>query len=213
MVQVNEAWAILSNPQTRARYDEARRSSSALSVRQVAAADAQAARHKAEHYPTKWSDFDNWLSAVSGDFTSARYGKVDAGMTAWPTAVNSVSGQLFLWGGGIFGVLILLILLLSDGVPPKIDLGRMILAFGLAACGGAWLGYWVHRFLGDRMRPPIRRKWHTTLQVQFPEAGSDTIVVRCPRCDQALRLPKAGQPLAVTCPKCRNSFDLPPSFV
>jgi hypothetical protein len=63
------------------------------------------------------------------------------------------------------------------------------------------------------MRPPLRRRWRATLEMPFPDSDLGTFVVRCPRCAQSLRLPKAGQPLAVTCPKCRNAFDLPPSFV
>jgi len=61
MLLVNEAWGILSDSEARRHYDYARAHAADAHVHAAAAADAQYARERAEHYPRKWADFAAWL--------------------------------------------------------------------------------------------------------------------------------------------------------
>src|SRR5687767_7415351 len=70
MVLINEAWAILSDPEKRAHYDAARRPATSLVVRQSFERDQKDARSQAEQYPPRWTDYENWLDRVAADFAS-----------------------------------------------------------------------------------------------------------------------------------------------
>ncbi|MCI0360149.1 MAG: J domain-containing protein [Planctomycetaceae bacterium] len=213
MVLVNEAWTILSEPATRARYDQARQQRASTLARQAAASDAAVARKQAASYPKRGSELESWLKVVAADFSRASFGRLEAGMgTTWPTATNSLSAQVFLWGGGILAALLLLLVALWEGIPPGMDITRILAALTFAACGGSWLGYLLHRLIGHCVQPPQRRPYRPLPPLDFGTM-EDSVVIRCPRCPQGLKLPKVVQPLAVTCPNCRCAFDLPPSGV
>jgi curved DNA-binding protein CbpA len=61
MLLINEAWEVLSNSTSRARYDEARREGNSAAAQEAAAADARSARGRAGSYPRKWADLEKWL--------------------------------------------------------------------------------------------------------------------------------------------------------
>jgi hypothetical protein len=225
MVLVNEAWGILSDSVTRARYDEARQQRHTMEVQQAAAADAATARQHAQSYPQNRRDLDSWLAAVSSDFTGAKYDQVNAGLFSWPTASNSVSAHVFLWGSGLLVLVPLLFVIRWPEVLAGQNVFRNIAPVLVASSGGSWLGYWLHRWIGDRMRPPLRRKYRSKLfeSEPSPTSGPETpwpnatpvqgeLVIHCPHCTQGLKLPRITQVLAVTCPRCRFAFDLPPSM-
>lgn len=225
MVLVNEAWAILADPETRARYDEARQCRTTVDVQQAAAHDAATARQQAQTYPQHRSELSSWLEIVAADFTSAKYSRSGDGTGPWPTAVNSVSAWIFIAAGAILPAMALLLIFnwqgsLAAGKPFRYG---PLLYF--AAIVGSWLGYWLHRWIAACLRPPLKRKFREKLfesdpsGAEPPPAAPDapspprTLTIRCPRCSQGLKLPRLGHPLAVTCPKCRSAFDLPPSLV
>jgi hypothetical protein len=224
MVLVNEAWTILSDPVAQARYDEARQERHTIAVQQAAAADVRSARQQAQSYPRRRSDLESWLAMVSADFTAAKYDKVEGGFFSWPTASNSVSAQVFVWTGGLLALMPFLLVIPWPEVLAGRNVPRHVMPAILLTSGGSWLGYWLHRWMADRMRPPLRRKYRSKLfeseppadafQSQEPQAAPvpGELVIHCPHCAQGLRLPRLIQPLAVTCPRCRFAFDLPPSM-
>lgn len=116
MVLVNEAWEILSNPELRQRYDEARAEPANLSVQTAAAKDARQARQQAEQYPRRWADFEAWLNGVAQDFTRAEFKPVGGfgPASAFPKAGKSVSGWLFILIGTALGFVFLYLRLNSS---------------------------------------------------------------------------------------------------
>lgn len=210
MVLVNEAWCILSNPQTRARYDEARRQAASSQAQQMAARDAEAARQTSANYPRQWAEFEDWLNIVSADFARAEYGTVHGHYgTTWPTAKNSRSGSLFIWGGGVIGFALGLALFLTTTKKWEMRMfhGTLLVSIFLACCG-AWIGSGLHRMVHSLVRPRYKTTAERRRALASPPAS---IIVRCPSCTQQIRLPKIAQPLAVICPHCRHQFDLPAS--
>jgi hypothetical protein len=115
MVLVNEAWKILSNPELRQRYDEARAEPANLSVqRAAAAADAQQAHQQAEQYPRRWADLEIWLDGIAQDFSRAEFKPIggrgsfllhDMICRLAPTSGESRSGGFFILIGGVIGLL------------------------------------------------------------------------------------------------------------
>lgn len=209
MVLVNEAWGILSNHQARARYDEARRRASSAEARQLAAQDAEAVRQASADYPREWSEFEQWLNTLAADFARAEYGTVHGSYgTTWPTSKNSRSGTLFIWVGGIAGLALgATFFFMTTNKWHMQAFTSALLASSFFACGGAWIGSWIHRTVHSLVCP--RRS--TAPGKRRAGAPPISIVIRCPSCAQRIRLPKVAQPLAVTCPQCRYGFDLPAS--
>ncbi len=102
MQQLNEAFAILSDPQKRQRYDEARAHLSNQESQHQATADAAHAHEQAQQYPQDLREFEFWLDQLTRDFTGAEYG-------SWghiPVARNSISGALFVTGGLVVGFIL-----------------------------------------------------------------------------------------------------------
>jgi hypothetical protein len=210
MVLVNEAWGILSNPQTRARYDEARRQAASAQARQLAARDTETARQTSANYPRQWAEFEDWLNSLAADIAQAEYGTVHGHYgTTWPTAKNSRSGSLFIWGGGIIGFAlgVAFFLIATKKWEMRMFHGTLLASIVLACCG-AWIGSWLHRMIHSLVRP---RQKTTAGKRRVGASPPVPIVIRCPSCTQQIRLPKVAQPLAVTCPQCRYKFDLPAS--
>jgi hypothetical protein len=141
MLQINEAYEILSNPVSRRHYDEARANQYNQAAQQQAQADTSQARHHAEQYPRQWTDFESWLAR---DFTEAQYGN-----WGWiPTARNSGSGVLFTIIGLAGGITIAVVMAEAGNLPR---------GPATVMCGGALgglLGQWIHRQIGKSMRRP-----------------------------------------------------------
>jgi len=134
MVLVNEAWLILSNPTTRKHYDSARINGDNNLAHSTVQQDAQNIRQKAQDYPRKWADFEQWFNS--------NYGTTMLGIgIILPTAGRSIARWLFVIAGFslgfIFGLLICVFMDLKQST-----LIRYIL-LGLSA-GGAWLGVLLH---------------------------------------------------------------------
>lgn len=206
MVLINEAWSILSNPEIRARYDEARQQPDSSFAHESSAADIQSARDHAADYPRDWHEFEDWLNIVAADFAHAEYGKMPGGFgTVWPTAQNSRSAAVLIFTGGTVGAVVFLVFYSLSKMPRHG--GTIIYGCFFLSCIGAWIGYWIHRLIRLGVRAAL--KPNPSSRSANPDKPS--CVVRCPSCSQQLRLPILPQPLAVTCQKCGYGFDLPPA--
>ncbi|MGA3180223.1 MAG: J domain-containing protein [Verrucomicrobiota bacterium] len=95
MLLINEAFQILSNPETRSRYDAVRTGQAS----QQADADRNRARESAGNYPRDWTSFQTWLDAIYNDFARANYNPHE------PVG-KSVSGQTFKFIGGFTGLMV-----------------------------------------------------------------------------------------------------------
>jgi hypothetical protein len=209
MTQINEAWTVLSNPETRARYDESRQSRPSAAAPPFSQEDVAQARRQAQDYPQDWNKFEDWLDVVAADFSHARYKKVSGPwLTSWPTVHESLSGWLFIVGGGGVGFLLGLALVVSRFSAKQGGSNGIAMLMGctLLACGGAWVGRWLHQVVGEIMKPTLAPS-----QPRPKATHEESLIIRCPQCSQQLKLPKVPQVLTVTCKKCKNRFELPPS--
>lgn len=173
MVEVNAAWEILSNPDARRNYDAEMAGAADPATREAVATEAAAARERAENYPRNWSTFSDWLDGVGRDLTGARYGArpSEHSPIPVPTVEGSASGVGCMLGGGLFGLLVVLAVVLKlaasawdAGKDAKgsywAQVGRMAagnkafakggmaVAAGIVVAGfalGAWAGVAVHR--------------------------------------------------------------------
>jgi len=206
MVQVNLAYEILSDLDRRRTYDAARSSTSGTSTQEAASRDAHAARANAENYPKRWSDFEVWLSHLTGDFAKANHGSRVDGFYGfrYPTVTNSVSGWIFI-GFGIAVVEIIGVALFSSSKPPMnwVLFTKLIFFLGL---GGAWIGAGVHRAIGKSIRTVNGQTQSADERTSNPEPHAKDHVVKCEKCGQKLRLPVSQGDVTVTCPSCRNQF-------
>jgi hypothetical protein len=193
MTLLNTAWAILSNPETRRRYDEARAEAATQSERAAADADAAMVRWQAGQYPRSWAECETWLDRVCSDFHGASYGTT-RGMfcTTWPTVANSVSGQAFLVAGAIVGGIAAFLVLGNLMAHPTSLLRGQALAFGGAI--GAWLMVQLHKWLGSLVKPRMPQR-----------QSQDAVTVTCRGCGRRLRLGPARQ-MRYRCPACRREF-------
>ena len=107
MVRINEAWEVLSNPKLRLQYDES------LKTGNINREQFANARKRSENYERDWSKFDSWLSSISRDFTSAKYGSKSFHGMAMPTSSGSISAWVFLIAGGLLGFLLWLAIFVS----------------------------------------------------------------------------------------------------
>jgi curved DNA-binding protein CbpA len=136
MILVNEAWLILSNPNTRSHYDSAIKDKNNGAAQRAAQKDAQENQQKAQDYPKKWADFNKWLNA--------NYGSTSVGMgMKVPTGGNSVSRWIIIIAGGSLG-LFLAGSILSQGTLHHLP------AIGISfIVGGAWLGVYIHHLVSQ----------------------------------------------------------------
>jgi len=207
MVQVNEAWAILSDPRARARYDESRRPTTSLAVRQSFEFDQERAREQAEHYPRRWSEYEQWLNRLAADFASAEYDSVEgvAGIPI-PTVTNSVSAAVLIGTCAVAGAAVAIWLIWTM---EHRDIWTYVFSAAIVGTGGAWLGYYLH----DAIRTGIGRGVDSPLKGSpAGRAQPADIVVACAQCGQRLRFPRLTDALDATCPRCRSRFELPPAI-
>lgn len=197
MKLVIEAWQILSNPETRRRYDVARSRQSDAAAQAAAAADAQRAAAASGDYPPIWEDF-----------VKANYGKTTSIWgVPFPTVRNSTSGVIFIGLGAAFGLLFLAscisLFLPAIWQTRNYFFIAMTLILGGAA-PGAWLATWLHSSIQKELLKPGPRP--------APSGGAGAGCVRpeiiiCPHCGRKLRVMSGDNLLWVTCPKCGEKFD------
>lgn len=135
MLEINEAFEILSNQITRDEYDRACRDRLDVVSNLAVIEKAHRARQQAEVYPRRWADFEKWMDSVTTDFKRAEY----AQSNGMPTAGSSITGWLFigvgfLGGFGLYNVF---------GLGDHPGYFSRLLLFALVG-GGAWLGRLVH---------------------------------------------------------------------
>lgn len=233
MVQLNEAYFVLSDPQRRAEYDRWRTEQDAQTTSGGwdQSSSAQEAKAEAQDYPDEWDAFERWLNRLAADFANARYGRRYGLLHDFevPVVEGSFSGRLFVILGGVIGAVAMLGIcggglyltgewLWSLSLPGSLKaylLGRLGLFLVLAlAAAGACAGCQLHQSLRERMLQSRHANADRDEQVD-PETHADTkaeaedsapCIIPCPRCAQRLRIPALDQALTVICPNCRHRF-------
>lgn len=226
MVEINEAWHVLSNPGKRAEYDKARRSAAPPASVVVAEQNTYQAKQEAEHYPRQWEEFETWMDSFVKDFANARYGTTESG---FPTVINSVSGSVFIIAGGIIGFAVGATIFFVVAWPNPV---AQVIAFRFLLFGspvvGCICGKVIHQMiragllgfpprpvssdLGGREGrtprrgpPPPPPPPARSTPPPVPQAEA-TQVIACPACDHKLRLPQMPNEITVTCRTCQHSF-------
>jgi curved DNA-binding protein CbpA len=220
MLLVNEAWGVLSNPESRRRYDEFLTGAANQETVQAVEEDAKYAHERASHYPRDGSQLESWLDSILKDIVDARYGTGGAfGMptiTDSKTGEDSNSGCLFMIIGVVVAFFIAESLRGSNGNSkiPR-ELGLLILV------GGAWLGRLVHQMVRDSNTASENSSQSTSDNTQYASTGSshkpetefrskgllDENISACPRCGAKLRIPHLQASHHVRCPKCKHEFN------
>jgi hypothetical protein len=220
MLVINEAWEVLSDPESRRRHDAARASDSDRPAREAARADAAAARERAKQYPGRWADFEAWLRRLSDDASRASYGSHSHGIWHFPTVRNSYSGWAAIVLGGVVGALVAVSVVdLPELRPGGCADKRYYYLGGFGAMAGAWVFSWLHRAAGESIKQSRARAAAPPPEPQPPatptaaagrseEAGARVLV--CERCGQKLRVPRLDAQMLVTCKACLNKFWLAP---
>src|ERR1035437_9256073 len=102
MLQINEAFEVLSNLTLRQQYDCARAHPNDSKAQEKAAANATQAREQAQHYPRDWTEFESWLNGVVIDFTNVDYSSHEnGGLFSLPSEGKSNSLFVFMITGAI----------------------------------------------------------------------------------------------------------------
>ena len=227
MVAINEAWEVLSDPTLRGEYDQHLKAGTANE------ATFDEARQRSRNYEKNWGKFDSWLSSISRDFDSAQFGSKKMFGMDMPTASKSVSAWVFLITGGLVGLFVWLVLLVSILVIGAEELKSnpsqtgVLFRLALFSCvasmaAGAWGGKWTHQNFGARIAGWLSKKMPFSFFSAMPVAvgnrskqtASDATAphnnvrfTNCPNCEQKLRMPPSAKTLAITCPKCQTRFD------
>lgn len=221
MLDINEAFRILSDPVLRKEYDNARAHPNDRAIQVSVATHSRQAREQAQSYPRQWSAFENWMDGFTRDVHAARYGeKVIPGFAAIPTAGTSVTGWLMIVAGGVIGLAFWFtfirqpdpprnsndffekidhpysVNILGGGFSNNIKIKLMVL--GICVSCGAGLGVWSHKRLARFLS-------------QSPPPLPSVRIIQCPRCQQMLRLPLLANRLNVTCNSCKHAFIYDPS--
>ncbi len=222
MLQINEAYEILSSANLRADYDRVfTGDASNETIRRTQEATRQA-QEKAADYPQDWESFETWINWFTSDAAEAEYGelKLPFGDMVIATAGKSVSGWLFILGGIAIGMMIMMPIAHSKNPSPGITFQKLCGA-GLAIMFGSMLGAAAHSYLAKTLKeknlfqnppsPPPRnaRQFHNaTTHQSTPSSQSKPPVTihACPNCQQKVRIPKVPGKVNIMCPKCRSSF-------
>lgn len=209
MVLVSEAWEILSNSETRQRYDQARAAHAARSTLRQASKDALSARQKAEQYPRRWEEFQRWLDTIARDFAEARHHSLRTPYGEIPDAriENSVSGVVFVVGGAIVGLVLLYApaaaFIASAWAQPSLRVQALAVIGPLLI--GAMVGAALHKAISD-MAKPKQRSMERSAGGGEGKVEITRAVIGCKKCGQQLRVPVLGTEIEVTCPACRYKF-------
>ncbi|MGD0816224.1 MAG: J domain-containing protein [Verrucomicrobiota bacterium] len=201
MLQINEAFQILSNPSARSHYDAIRTNTASQQTRETSEADVHQARQQAQEYPHDWAGFETWWNAISKDIANAEYGEW-RGLPLWsiPTAGKSVSGWLFIIGGAVLGFIVCGCIF--AGMPDNNGNNIGALGIGLVA-GGGWIGKKLHELLRKNVQPTAQQ--HTS-QNSGGTIEPETLTVNCPKCSQKLRVPVTHNQLRLRCRTCGHEF-------
>ena len=217
MVQVNAAWEILSDPESRRRHDLERQHPNDQAIQVAARADATRARQTAEQYPKTWSEVESWLDHLAADFTEAKYDLTGE----YPGVTNSVSGVVFVAIGTILGgaIGIALPFLEAPGSAPPRTLEDQFkqAMFGLWVITpiGAFLGARIHKWISTRFLKPRNQSTTTTSKQRRSQNNPSPSatrtnptmqIVACKKCGQKLRVPEITSELVLTCGRCRHRF-------
>lgn len=206
MVQLNTAFRILSHPETRRHYDELRVNRRNSSAHAVFREDVTEAARRAEEYPRNWSAFEKWFDNLTEDFSKARYGSTQAGLYSFPTAGESKSGLSFIVTGAAIGAVVVYCVVVAPSRTFGIFAsGRIIL---VGAVGGAWIGSMLHKSIGRSIMQPKRRATAGTSKSGSEVAAAEKAILRCPKCDTGLRVPRMDSLVVVTCTSCKHRFSV-----
>ncbi|MBN8625721.1 MAG: J domain-containing protein, partial [Planctomycetes bacterium] len=141
MVLLNEAWEVLSHPESRRHYDAARSGAADATAAAAFEQEVAAARRKAADYPAEWASFELWLESVAREFTETRYG------TSW-IDFDNVQGRsvvLFICTGGALGFIVGVLTAMNVEYPKN---GRQaLLLLGAAVAIPTFLGMLLGKLL------------------------------------------------------------------
>ena len=151
MVLVNEAWLILSNPTTRQHYDSARRNVNDKAANRTVQKDAQNVQSKAQDYPKKWDDFQDWLNKNYGS-TPLAFG------TTLPTGGKNIVRWVFIVTGFISGFFLFSLLSIKLNIHPLVG-GSIAMVCG---SGGAWLAVSIHYSMYKKQKADTIQKKKTS---------------------------------------------------
>ena len=213
MILLTEAWEILSDPEIRSRYDAAREAASDPEVNDLVRNDASRAKRRAEEYPRQWSEFERWLDGIIADFNKTKFrdGTGPGLFKAVPTS-NTASGNLFIFVGGIIGVILLFYPILEMLGPKVRGMYMAILAIGMPFALGGWIGTLIHKAVGGTLNivSPTAPDATPPPSSPPPTPPTETKIVAFVTCGQKLRVPVMDSELLVKCKTCGNRFALPP---
>lgn len=222
MVELGEAYAILSHPERRREYDRACQEAADKAALAAWEKVAAAARAEAEVYPRNWSDFERFMRAAAGDFQSARYDEHDLDLgygfgLSLPLIRRSVSGPVFIAAGVITASVLAWVhwdeyvafLTPSGTRHPRWLLMALVSRYVLPPLLGAWVGVGLH-WLCRLAVSAILDSQPAQDRGTNPGGDAQHRIVRCPGCSRQLRLPAKDRAIIATCPACRHRFDLAP---
>ena len=207
MLAINEAGFILTNPERKRRYDEARHKPENASAQTEASKDAKNAEAQASSYPKNKEEFESWMDNLSRDFASATYSQ--HGIV--PSIENSSSGCLFLIVGAVLGGVISYCILSpsSDNYASTSD-NPYKAVFGWSMFG-ATVAMWLHREIGkslktngSRPNPIVEKDSHSTTSTTSNPLTQ--VTMPCPSCAKAVRFPTPTEPATIRCLSCRHEF-------
>jgi curved DNA-binding protein CbpA len=144
MIEVLEAWEVLSSPTTRMEYDRTQASPEEASIKVRWDSVAEELKSKVQHYPKTWSQFERWMNSVTDDAATAKYGvkRVLNGRVLLPDVSGSTTGTLLVTAGAFIGLL--LGISASDGAFSV----KSFLTSATSAWVGAWFGCGMNWLIG-----------------------------------------------------------------
>lgn len=150
MVLLNEAWEVLSHPESRRHYDAARSGAADATAAAAFEQEVAAARRKAADYPAEWASFELWLESVAREFTETRYG------TSWIDFDNVTGGTVvfFICTGGVLGFIVGVLLAMNVEYPKNIRQALLLLvaAVSIPTFLGMLLGKLLHYLIASGLQ-------------------------------------------------------------